>query len=584
MDLENNIENRYVNDTAIVEEASQEIVGTRQQTITTSDITQLIGELSMNHPELHKVIQPLLGNIYNLMSGQSLDKESDDFRNFNSYGIDHDCVVSKIDISNTSELKKTVDELRKINPKFDELIISKKQAESLEITEEAKADAKPSIFNDIFGNDTERNDIGNSDWLKENNDDYYQEKADALNLEAILNLPQKFLFDLVAVLTGISQGALRLSKKGLTITVLDRRYGDRLKKFKTVILLDATANKRTLAHEIGINPNEIIEISQEMPSLKNLTVINTQIEGLKSADYSKTAKERVKAAVSTIEAKHGDVKTIGQLRHLEELSLDGYWYVDNRGSNKLKNVNTIVAIGTPRINLGVAKDSYFAIHQSFEGFDRHYQDLIDAEIVQTIGRPRAHQSPDEEFVIYLLATDFDADFLRNYGINVVNRHGMEIEPKAATEANHHRWLITQKMRSLIESKIKVTQDSLAKLSGISQNYVSKLVKSFGSNGWKEFMKLFLSLYRTNRDWNNFDPLKEDVLRDWMCLDPISEADKFIQIINDKGWEHFKACLDGYSSHARASIIGYLMRLMLPDEILKDIDDILLNPSTTSEGI
>ena len=51
---------------------------------------------------------------------------------------------------------------------------------------------------------------------------------------------------------------------------------------KQVIMLDATGNKQLLAKRLGVNPDSIIEIEQELPPLDNLTVVNVEVEGMSS--------------------------------------------------------------------------------------------------------------------------------------------------------------------------------------------------------------------------------------------------------------------------------------------------------------
>ena len=64
-----------------------------------------------------------------------------------------------------------------------------------------------------------------------------------------------------------------------------------------VILLDATGNKKILAKRLGIEADSIIEIEEELPPLSNLQVINVQLEGMGSNQWSESCQVRIKALI-----------------------------------------------------------------------------------------------------------------------------------------------------------------------------------------------------------------------------------------------------------------------------------------------
>ncbi|MFM7577533.1 MAG: hypothetical protein ACKO5Q_11425, partial [Microcystaceae cyanobacterium] len=68
-------------------------------------------------------------------------------------------------------------------------------------------------------------------------------------------------------------------------------------------------------------------------------------------------------------------------------------------------MTTLAYIGLPRPNLGMVKDEYLAVNGTLDGFEDHYQSLINQEIVQAIGRPRANRYPDQKFLIIFIVPE-----------------------------------------------------------------------------------------------------------------------------------------------------------------------------------
>ena len=98
-------------------------------------------------------------------------------------------------------------------------------------------------------------------------------------------LPSNFLIDLIMVWGELIPGAIRITQnRELVITKECTRHEDILKDMKRVILLDATGSKKYLAQLLKLEPEQIIEIEEQLRSFKNLTVINVHMEGLGSSN------------------------------------------------------------------------------------------------------------------------------------------------------------------------------------------------------------------------------------------------------------------------------------------------------------
>jgi hypothetical protein len=153
----------------------------------------------------------------------------------------------------------------------------------------------------------------------------------------------------------------------------------------------------------------------------------------------------------------------------EHLPLDGWWFNDNRSTNAYQDAGVIVAFNTPRTNLGVIQDEYRTLFGILDGFNEYYQNLVKAEIIQLIGRPRAHLNPEKQFTIYLVSTDFDASFVSEFGVNVVSVEAFELCPEAGTQIEQTRFRILEAVRQLTNSGVaiaSITQQAVAQISGL----------------------------------------------------------------------------------------------------------------------
>ncbi len=349
-----------------------------------------------------------------------------------------------------------------------------------------------------------------------------EKEAQKMTAEQIDKLACNFVMDFVGIWAGLIPGAMRIDRRRhLTVTTSDTRHGDTLRAMSQVIMLEATGNQQLLAKRLGVNPDELIEIEQELPALDNLTVVNVQMSGMSSNQWSDNCQNRLDALIEHLRNLHPGITILGPKKYVSALELNGWWFKDNRGSNALVSQNVIATIGTPRINLGVAEDEYLTLYGSLNGFEDYYQSLINSEVTQLIGRPRAHLFPDTQFTIYMVGTNQDLDYLKQYGIKIINRHAFEITPEAGTQSQVSKWQLLQGLLSLIKAGKKITQQALSKISRISQSYLSELVKTYSSQGWSDFKKLsevLLKSYRVSDNfWESLDPQNKMDLKKWLEL-------------------------------------------------------------------
>jgi hypothetical protein len=174
----------------------------------------------------------------------------------------------------------------------------------------------------------------------------------------------------------------------------------------------------------------------------------------------------------------------------------------------------IVAFHTPRINLGVAQDEYRAMYGSLDGFSDYYDKLIRAEMIQLVGRQRAHLFPDRKFILYIVGTNQDVSYLsQEYNIQVTNREAVDlcVDAGSAGERTYRR--ILDAARLLISSGNDITQQAIADQIGKCQKSISKTItKVCGS--WSKFKSLVLSLLDIYREGTKLeDGITEAQLED-----------------------------------------------------------------------
>ncbi len=166
---------------------------------------------------------------------------------------------------------------------------------------------------------------------------------------------------------------------------------------------------------------------------------------------------------------------LGLKKYWSALDLDGNWFNDNRGSNRFKAKQALMAVGTPYVNVGEVEDEYLTLYGTLEGFEDYYQSLIESEVIQLVGRPRAHLYPDQDFVIYMVGTDQNLDYLRQYGINVVNRHAFEITPEAGSKGQMSKYKFLGAIAQIINQfgSKQINRKTIGAQTGLSENYIKK---------------------------------------------------------------------------------------------------------------
>lgn len=427
----------YSGDTAIIEEATTIARASLQRSqSTTPELLMLLNKIKRGNADVYRSIEPLGDKLIELLESQKP-----------RYGLGHEDIVQHL-------------------PAIPDI--------NLEAITQA---LKPELKLDM------------ADSAKGVSRTYFEQQAIEENKASLENLPSNALIPLLEFMID-GKGSLSMEKDTLTVTRPDERKRTTIQSFGFRLFLDATGNTEAIEAGFGLPKNSIIKIAQEMPCLKNLTVYQTNMSGLKSKQRSESANERVEAYVDHLRHLHPDLKVLGRKG---EKGIDGWWGNHNRGTNKFKAEKYLLSIGLFYLHVGAIQSEYRSFFGTLEGFQEYYTKLVQDEIIQWIGRQRVQHFPEVQFHLDMLATweGIDLKFLNDrFGIKVVERQAVMV----CTEAGDTGEKIKFKIFNIARSAGAVTQEALASALNISQQAFSKHVQAIYGN-WsslKQKIQLFLS--------------------------------------------------------------------------------------------
>lgn len=317
-----------------------------------------------------------------------------------------------------------------------------------------------------------------------------------------------WLPSLLRILANAEAGSLRLGYDGLTILVKDTRQQKVISSLKSNIFLDATYHPDDIAKALGIERNELLVIEQigsEQVLPQNVSVIQIVNVGQCSKQRSNYAKAQLDILYKIIVQQYKNPAFFDW--KLFAKSGWGYFFGTSRGSNNYQKCDALICTGAPTINLGakaaewqmLSGESVDINNQSAE-FKAYYDRCFQAEVWQTCGRLRANRRPDEALTIIFIyeRDDFSFDFLGD----VLQVDAGEIHPEAGDRKTKKLWLISNAIKELASSGLKITQAAVAKLADLCQSAVSDLVKTI----WKQIIKFTIDT--TTSVFDIYGELKE----------------------------------------------------------------------------
>lgn len=310
------------------------------------------------------------------------------------------------------------------------------------------------------------------------------EQAEILNQTVLKQWFNEFL----EVLNG-SNGDIRINHGKLTLTLADNRHREIINASKLNILLEATSTREDAALKLGCRPDEIFVCRQRVLKTNNLSITQVTDLGKLTQQRGDDKQRRVAAIVNRYQALDPTTKVID----FKRFEADGAWWRDSRGVNDFLKVKTLLLVGTPIANIAHLLAEYSILtgtHPTEEdaGFKAFVDRTIRAEFYQAIGRLRANRRPDEQLQIIILS-DFDL------GIPTNKVKASQITLEAAGKWERFEMAVKSAASQLKANGEKITQTAIAKLTGYSQQYLSRF--------WKLLLTLLETPYRESS--KNSDP-------------------------------------------------------------------------------
>lgn len=346
--------------------------------------------------------------------------------------------------------------------------------------------------------------------------------------EAIKNnvLPP-WLPALIDCLTGNKRINLRIDNSKLTITRLEKRHRKIIQAARFAIALDATQSKEDYALSLGVSPNQILEVREVARPTTNLTI--HIIKGLGSCGRQRreTQQDRIKIAVEAISKLHvGEVGLIDHKSAIEfysDLGLKlGYWHRDTRGSNQFLETEAMVSIGRPCPNLGqmaaewqCLKGWAIAPDKLYGKYGAWVRRKIDAELIQDVGRLRAHIRPDQKLHAYLLA-DLDDKTISAIRLayptaKVVIEDVYDYAPEAATKGTQTTRGIFEAVWSALKAGAVPTIEQVAEKLAVAKSTVSYTLNDRLGIGFKALKKSLVLLLDAINNKTELLDLDEETL-------------------------------------------------------------------------
>lgn len=367
-------------------------------------------------------------------------------------------------------------------------------------------------------------------------------KAHQQSKENLDKIPPNALIHILKFINGEKGISISVAHGTLRITLDNRDSYSFLHRTEKNIYLDATQSLESLKMMIG-GDRPITAIHSEMPQLTNLEIVQIKVKGIGSKDISETAVNRIKKIKETL----GEMPTIGHKSWQELLDIDGYWFNHNRGSNDFKEREKMLYLGLPRPHWGIIQDEYYCLNGSLEGFEEHYQTLINREIVQGIGRQRANLYPNQKFTLYIATPEnYDLSWLSQYGCQVTVKSGFDIHPEAGSETEKTLHEIQKTAKALWEKGVNLTQAAIAEMMGVTQQAISKALAKAGLTIKMIEDKLKAILPKGYTTSPNKDPIRSgcipdqlyDGFREFFDLDPLLLVEDAVKTITEHGLTYF----------------------------------------------
>ncbi|MBD2533256.1 PriCT-2 domain-containing protein [Nostoc flagelliforme FACHB-838] len=336
-----------------------------------------------------------------------------------------------------------------------------------------------------------------------------------------LDLPNYWLPDFLEAWKG--DGSFQSQWGVLSIYRRNPKHTELAHSAKFNIYLDATFKSQQLKLKLGID-EPVLVIEQQRPDYGNLKVVNVTGLGKLPKNRSLPLSARVNALKETLKKLCPTLGIIDwkQIATQAEGRTEYGHFVDGRGVNRFSECDAIASFGIPYQNIGVLAAQYQVmtgervnLEDKNSAFQKYLTDLIRAEIIQEIGRLRAHRRPNVELTFYFCA-DYDLSFLLNElpGIKLEVVDACSVCTEAGSRDQQTGHAIVKAFTQLWQSHQKIGQKAIAKIIDTTQGWVSRFTQRWG--GWQHFKKLLLLLLDSLNSGSNKNLADLDEDEKWLA--------------------------------------------------------------------
>lgn len=507
----------------------QKIKYSNETTATREDLDRTVAKIAPIAPELLVTLKPLIVKLSGLFDGTERAK----------FGFSHNQIMDEIEIS---DCNRTLEQLRDIlDPNLAEVI---EDADGIDSSGMSTKDKKK-WSKTINGANTE-----------------FRRQAKRENINTVGEMPSNWLVRTLEVITHKS-GYLRFERGRLVVTQIDNYHRSICQAAKLNLFSDATANRQDLALELGIEPNEILIISQPIPKYDNLKIVQVTGMGNPTKDRRESMQGRLDALTLEIKDRHRSVGVIDKIRQQGQ----GLWYADSRGSNNYQDCDAMALIGAPVPNLG-SLAAHFSVLVNRQvaptDDDPEYRAYINRQIVsetvQGIGRLRAQHRSNTPLTIYWVCEREDlpvAEIVAAYpDCQFSQVDAIDICMAAASPDRQLKVRITEAIMRLHRAGT-LTREKLAQLVDCSKSNLTHLFKLLGENFKQGSMVLLKALYSTIDLFKaTTDEIPNSLLSDWDSLTE-SEPVEYVQIL---------LADDRVSLPAKAEAVTQVIELLNPPQL------------------
>lgn len=279
---------------------------------------------------------------------------------------------------------------------------------------------------------------------------------------------KQWFSDFVLILQGkIPGGYLSFHRQTLTMTLPDPRHRSIVAAAKATLFLDATLTPEEFAQKLNCSVEQIFVCREKAKISNNLKLFYITDLGRMGMQRGKQQERRLAALVDHYRSIDPTTKVID----FKKFDADGAHWRDSRGVNTFLQTKTLIIVGAPCPNLTEMLAEFSVstgeiVTEATSGFQSWLHQIIQAELIQEIGRLRSQRRPTEQLQVILI-TDFPIDFATQ------PLRASEVTLEAATQTEQLTLAIKQAVEYLQSTDQKPTQAAIAQQVGVSQGYISR---------------------------------------------------------------------------------------------------------------